>query len=221
MSPNQKEFLKHVQSVAYKNDIQIKFLDVKYINEGKGVSYSGYFDDSAKTLVVATKRKIEDWFPVFVHEVCHMDQYLEKSKVWNTHIKGFHEKHDPMTLYTLHVDRLITLDPSIVNEVFSKVLNVELDCEKRAVKKIKKFDLDLDVNKYTRHANVCLFDYSYQFQNRKWYALRKITRHPAKVIDIAPEKLYNDPLDYLVIPDNIRSIFDEVVNGNGSKVETI
>jgi hypothetical protein len=48
-------------------------------------------------------------------------------------------------------------------------LKLEIDCEKRAVEKIKKHKLSLDIDNYIRRANVYMFSWRYFLDLRCWY----------------------------------------------------
>jgi hypothetical protein len=46
--------------------------------------------------------------------------------------------------------------------------DLELDNEKRSVALIKKWDLDIDVDEYTRKANAYVLFYNYLYHTRRW-----------------------------------------------------
>lgn len=87
--------LKHIQTFIYSLRRQAKALGIKlilssskkYVSMGKDdVETSGYFDAKSGSnkgvLGVGTKRPINEWLPVLVHESCHMDQWNEGLPIW-------------------------------------------------------------------------------------------------------------------------------------------
>lgn len=122
-----------------------------------GIKCSGYFDE--KHLVVAAGK--EDWLDVFVHETCHMDQYLKKLKVYRDGDTALHTIEG-----WLGGDKCS--DKKLVQAIRNNIL-MELDCEKRTVKKIQKYNLDIDTGVYIQQANAYLFSYWATYRDRKWY----------------------------------------------------
>lgn len=121
---------------------------------------SGYFDE--QSLVVATKKKrVQDWVDVLVHESCHLDQFTEKSKLWDS-------DNDP-----LHVIEAWTKGKKVSlskrDKAFENTLLLELDCEKRSIKKFKKYRLNIDIEEYAQKANSYLFAYMVALHEKRWY----------------------------------------------------
>ena len=120
---------------------------------------SGYFDE--KSLVVATKKKnMQDWLDILIHESCHLDQFVEKSKVWCP---------DELGLYVVEnwiQNKKINSKKAI--EAFHNTILLELDCEKRTVKKIKKYKLNFNVDLYIQKANAYLYGYGVSFKKKVW-----------------------------------------------------
>ena len=118
----------------------------------------GYFDDYNKQLVVYFD---ECFLDVLVHEFCHFKQWKEDCKVWR-------ELGDSLDLMWKWLRHEIELDKQTLNFIFEAVSNLEKDCERRAVKLIKKYDLEIDLEKYIRSANTYLHFYDYVKEHRVW-----------------------------------------------------
>lgn len=155
---------------------------------------SGYFDE--KSLVVATKKKnFQDWLDILIHESCHLDQFVEKSKVWCP---------DELGLYVVESwiqKKKINLKKA--TEAFHNTILLELDCEKRTVKKIKKYKLNFDIDLYTQKANAYLYGYGVSFKKRIW-PNRPYER--LSVINKMPKKFLKTE-EYFNIPDHILSLY--------------
>lgn len=111
-------------------------------------------------LSVGIKKDIKKWLPIFVHETSHMDQWLEKSPLWlNTQD------------YQLLNDWLQGKEyqPSVIDHLVKKMISLEVDCENRTIKKIKDYNLPIDIGYYAQRANAYLYFYQWLMKNRIWY----------------------------------------------------
>lgn len=195
MTPNQKKFYNFELEKAKSHGITVDLVNSYVIPKMK---CSGYFDE--ETLAVAIKRNPNNWFQVFIHETCHMDQFLEKSSVWNRKIK---KKYCPLELYEMYIDGVIETTDEIAFEIQKYCVEVEWDCEKRSVKKIRKNDLGINIEKYTQEANLYLYLYPFCFLKRKWHSYTKIRRNNPDIIDSMPRQFLKKPVDYIHIPNEI------------------
>ena len=64
--------------------------------------------------------------------------------------------------------------------------NCELDCEKRAVKLMKEYNLPIDIKKYIKQANAYVYFYNTMIDTRKWY--KKSPCIVKEILDIMPTK---------------------------------
>lgn len=152
---------------------------------------SGYFDE--KSLVVATKKKnLHDWLDILIHESCHLDQFVEKSKVWCPDEIGLYVVEDWIKNKKINLKKAI--------KAFHNTINLELDCEKRTVKKVKKYKIKLNIEQYIQKANSYLFGYGVSFKKKVWpnqpyekpYIYKKM---PKKFLTV--KEYYNIPNDIL------------------------
>jgi hypothetical protein len=151
-----------IGDVAFKCIQNKMFFHLDYVNkvDQENLPCSGYFDE--KNLVVATNKKnIREWLDVLVHESCHLDQFLEKSKLWVSDSESLcvveawiNKKH---------------ISEQRRDKGFKNTIALELDCEKRTVAKIKKYKLDICKEEYIQKANSYLFAYLYALIYRIWY----------------------------------------------------
>ena len=139
-----------IASESRKHGFRVKFYD-SYMAQLDGKDYSsGYFHypEISKLknpyLAVGTKRATQSWVETLLHEYCHFLQWKEKSKLWIKYMKN----------------------PSIKNTT-----NLEIDCEKRTIKLIKKLKLEayIDVKKYAQGANSYITFYHIYERTGKWY----------------------------------------------------
>lgn len=129
-----------------------------YLPKTKNVKFnskdfsSGYFDE--ETLACATARK--DYITTLIHESCHLDQYLEKSKLW----EACTDNEFDDWLAGRYVE-----NPEKHIDAYKWL---ELDCEKRSVKKFKKYGIPFNESEYIQKANAYVQFYNYMKYSRRW-----------------------------------------------------
>lgn len=160
MNQSVKKFIIDVAETCIRNNISFNLLAEEVIECGAGIEVSGYFDE--KTLTVCTDKKEQEWLSILVHESSHMDQYLQQCEHW---------KND----YCVDVlDSWLAKEQDIkddeIEECVQNCIMLELDCERRALRKIKKYKLPIDTELYIQKANSYLFSYWATFRYRKWYS---------------------------------------------------
>jgi hypothetical protein len=179
-----RRFLGDLVASCSENNISLKLVASTKVSIGK-IKCNGLFDE--KQIMVATKNELSFWLGILVHESCHMDQHLEGSKLW--------VELDP---YLGAVDSWIN-DPAYKirgkDLAFSKVVELELDCERRSLRKIKKYGLPIDTGKYIQGANSYLFAYGIAKKRRVWFQTPYKKPH---ICDKMPKRLltieeYNNP----------------------------
>lgn len=159
MNQGTKKLLADISLKCIRNNITLR-LENKHLVDMDNLPCSGYFDESS--LVVATKKtKTSEWITTLLHESCHMDQYLEKSKVYISDNVGLNIVEDWINKKSINKTRL--------HNGFKNTILLELDCEKRTIKKIKKYKLNISISKYIQEANAYLFSYIYALEEKKWY----------------------------------------------------
>ena len=143
-----------------KHKISFKLISKPFV-EANNIKCSGYFDEEDLELVVATNKKENDWLTILIHESCHLDQYTEKTPIWG-------EGEDGITV----IDEWLEgkdYKPQQLEKAFIDTIKLEVDCEKRSVKKIKKYNLQIDPELYIQKANAYLISYWATYRDRKWF----------------------------------------------------
>ena len=150
-------FIAETKAIAKENGVSIRFGRGKRIRLPVQGLANGSFD--GEELAVAVGKSKSDWLPIMVHESCHMDQCLEKSKFW---VKNLDASYDKIELY------LAGEEVPGIAKALNIVVALEADCERRACEKIKKYQL-MSVEKYAQLANSYLLFHKAIFKYRKWY----------------------------------------------------
>ncbi len=208
-----KEAQLHLQFTWLKliSDIEIRAkvynVSLEFINErsiavlNSSLQVNGYFNHNPPTLSVAYKQSLKNWTLVLLHESCHMDQWIENASAWKrTFVTSTVETNDLLDLW---LDKKITLNPKQLNYVINTTRDLELDCEKRAVKKIRKYNLPVDIDEYVRRANAYVCFYTAMKKTRRWYTPGNEPYNNEKVWKEMPTKWLND---YNKLPKSVEKV---------------
>jgi hypothetical protein len=142
-----------------KHKISFKLISKPFV-EANNIKCSGYFDEEDLELTVATDKKENDWLIILIHESCHLDQYTQKTPIWTQGEDGIGV-----------IDEWLEgkeYKPQQLEKSFIDTIKLEIDCEKRSVKKIKKYNLPIDTDLYIQKANAYLISYWATYRDRKW-----------------------------------------------------
>ena len=198
-----KNFIDYLKSYTKQNGIKLLIVNTPGVPYavGSGMLVNGYFDDATSTLACATGKDITQWLPVLIHESSHMDQFLEQVSAWteNLDLKE--------TDKWLEGDNNVDME-RVSNEIKTGI-QVELDCEKRTVEKIKKWGLEfvVSINEYIQKANAYILFYNWMKENRRWY---EIGYEPYNIPDIVSQMPKSFDTDYSKLTDELRQVFDKL-----------
>lgn len=158
MSHGIKRLIGDIANKCLANGFSFHLVAKKSVQAGKGIECSGYFDE--KELIVASAKK--DWLDVLVHESCHLDQFVENSKYWG-------EGEDGIILMDKWLLKKAEYNKKRLEKAIQSTVLLELDCEKRTVKKMMKYGIKFNKTKYIQKANAYLLSYWASYRDRKWY----------------------------------------------------
>lgn len=178
----EKYLEKHGKTLTVHNGRNVKF------DSGLCVGWC----DGEEISIALKNPKAEE---VFVHEFSHMMQAIEGSPLWK----------DGYSFWTsLKKGKLEIQDwPKLM-----EVIALEHDCETRALKLSKKWNL-FNNKKYAQAANSYLYYYQYVFLRKKWFNSTCI--YKPNVLDFMPNTL--NPLEsFNYIDMRMMDAFDEVLN---------
>ena len=165
------------------------------LHRKKGLDgYGGWFgaEEGEKELVVALDHHMG--FEVFLHEYCHYLQWKENRNLWDrsllTYDILFEWIEKPELNYT----------EEELNQSLHDILELEHDCEKRALQLLKYNPIEnVEVDKYIRAVNAYLFHYHI---NR---SLRKRPKNPiySENVMLSMPNIFNNDLSYYLDQKNI------------------
>lgn len=185
------KFLNYIDSECEKHGFELELVNTKYIDIGDGAPCTGYFSEDEKKICVTIKAR--DFIGILAHEFSHLRQYIEDEETYN--------------YYSLSYEKMYEwLDGKRVRNISNHLDNclaLELDCEKRAVQLIKKYDLGIDIKDYIKRANAYMYFWKYLLHSRKWCNPYNTPSNNDNIVSIMPSKFLND----YTLTDNILAVF--------------
>lgn len=200
MTSNVKNAIKDIRKKAKQNNVKVILSKKKIIEYDKKIYVSGYFDYNKPTkLAVAINKPQKDWIMVLMHESSHMDQWIEKSKIW---VDAINRTTDSVTLLEYWIQNKIQLSDFKINMIIKRNRNLELDCERRAIKKALKYNIKINIQEEIQKANSYIYFYTMLKYSRTWY-----TTAPYYVKEVWSQMPKTFDNDYNILPLKIKKLF--------------
>lgn len=148
-----KAFISNVKRSCKRNKIELMLSPSKtvVVTDTFSTDCSGYFDDQDKVLAVACGKPFEDWIEILIHEYAHMQQWLKDDR-WDKWTNAC------LDLW-MWLDKEKIMNSSQLKVVLDNMIELERDCEIRALDIIKKYNLPINASNYKRKANLYLYSY--------------------------------------------------------------
>ncbi len=159
------KFLDDLDYICQENAVQIIFTSKNYV-KCDGINCSGYFNENKRELVCALKTDNKTWLSTLVHESCHLDQWREQSAIWQLFDKSTANNEDIIDKWLLKKEQI---DNTLLDEAFKITKEMEWDAEKRSIEKIKKYNLPIDIDEYTKKSVVYIMLYDFVQKYQTWY----------------------------------------------------
>jgi hypothetical protein len=172
---------------ADRHNVQVQLLNTKHVTLCDGSTAWGYFDDTpTPALCVGCDYDVEHWFPVFLHESSHMDQWIENCEYWkNQYFAGV----SAVAIINLWINKIVELSDDNKWELIKAVRELELDCEKRTARKIQEnkfLSKTVDVQSYCQRGNSYVLFYNILGMFRKWYLHDHAPYNSTKLCSMMP-----------------------------------
>ncbi len=198
------KFVADILGKAKENQVKVIFKNSEFVYSGADDKFgsAGYFTSDPPELAMSLKNKrIENTMGLLAHESSHMDQYLDNRVEWEKSVLS----------YSIFYDWVEGEDKYEEHEIATAaedVINLELDCERRAVDKIKRYNLPIDLVEYKKKANSYLYAIRFFSEIRKYHP--KIYAHN-EVWRVSPT---NFKSNYTKIPSKLLKAYQEYTNNN-------
>ncbi len=155
---------------------------------------SGFFSDHDRLLSVAIGLPVDTWVSTFIHETCHMDQWIDRTELWTS----ISSEKDGIDLCTDFFDWLSGDEIENFDSLGAahKIALLELDAEIRSIKKIERYGLTdlIPIEEYSQKANAYCYFYLWAQRNRRWYSPSTRPYMIKEIWSKAPNKL--DPVKF-------------------------
>lgn len=180
-----KRMLADIRAVARKNGVKLYFSKKERI-KCDNVFVSGYFDDIKKVVAVSQFNDFTKFISMLAHESSHMDQWIEDKFLWKKCSIGY-------TTFFEWLDGKEGFSKDILEESVQDIIRLELDCEKRAIRKLKKYKVPIDIDMYIRKMNCYLYGYLFFLEKRIWI-----------------QGIYNDEFVTASAPKTVKSSYKKI-----------
>jgi hypothetical protein len=194
MTKKEAAFIKFVKSECKKYGVKCSLRNTMYVKLSGNIKCSGWFDEEVPELVCSMNRP--DWIEILAHEFSHLTQWVEQIDLWKKCMVSMPK-----------VDDWLSGEPvRNIAKYLADSRDLELDNEKRAVKVIKRFNLNVDIDRYIRKANAYVIFYNRMKSTRQWAKPGRSPYTNERLIAAMPNTFR---MDYTKIPKRIEKIFIE------------
>lgn len=157
-------FLAHVRHECRRYRIDFNIVDSGSILLDDN-DCGGYFSEQPLSISIATggDLKVADWIGTLMHEFSHFEQWRDNDPSYVTKYKR--------TTTAKIVDAWMLgkeYDPKTIDDCLNQQKNCELNCERRTVKNLIKFNIPIDLELYIQNANAYIHYYNYMKLTRRW-----------------------------------------------------
>lgn len=156
------KFLELVQEDCLRHGVEIIFHPKYEIKLSKKIGVSGFWNDDDRELNVAIY--CDEWLTVLAHEYGHFCQWKENKFIDK-------ETSEAYVLFDEWIDGRKNLSKKKLDKVCELIQKCELDCEKRALKFIRKYKLYFDKELYIQKSNSYVLGYEAAKIKRKWFKI--------------------------------------------------
>jgi len=186
---NTRKFLLHVHTELKQAGGSLDMHQAKSV-KCEGFRVGGYFDSEDSVLAVAMKRPFGAWVRILVHEYSHFEQCRYDVPAWRNSTMPNGEDSGQILWDWIEKKGKVT-DRRLVDAMY-RTLDVELDCERRAVENLKRFGLPINVEAYARQAAAYMYFHPYSVIRRRWYRPRHAPYMYPEIIKAMPVTLAGD-----------------------------
>jgi hypothetical protein len=100
-------------------------------------------------------------FETFLHEYCHYKQWKDQTDIWKDGLANW-------LLFELYIQGKYD---NFTLEQLKTIQVMELDCDKRALREMKQYNLDIDTRKYIKESNSYIYSYNISYDTKDFYSI--------------------------------------------------
>jgi hypothetical protein len=185
MSNPTDDFVAHVKKELKEANGIVRLAKTKYVKTP--LRCCGYFShDPDVEIAVAMYNPMNKWISTLCHEFSHFEQWKSDCAAWRKAFTVDGGDHGSiMDEWLMGKD----YDTKTITNVIHSMRRLELDCERRTIKNIEKFNLPIDLEEYCREANTYIHFHNYVLATRKWYKTDKCPYNIPEILDKMPSRL--------------------------------
>jgi len=199
-----RKFINHVKRECEEVNVKFIMADSEFLVAEYRTRVNGYFDEENLALVCAVKKPRSEWLPLLVHEFGHFGQHKDGCKVWENSMLRGNDTSEKMFAWI----KGQSFSPKDIEKYVRLTRNVELDCERRASRLIKKFRLPINIARYIQGANAYIYFHNYVLLRRTWYKVGKEPYNIPEIVNAMPTTLYNH---YERLPQKYVKLYDKYI----------
>lgn len=181
------KFVQHVVGDLIKHKVNVNLLcDRPFLDDGDGIPCVGYFEATTPALYACITGKQSEWLGLLAHEYSHFRQFITKDKSWTS--CELPDGRDATTVFFNWLTGSRT-SKRLVQKCVEITLKCEMDCERRVIKLIKRFDLPINLRAYVKKSNAYLYTYPFAMKHRRWNIGGKPPYRCANILRVVPTKM--------------------------------
>ena len=148
-----KPFVSYVKRMCKSKGIELMLSPSKTVvlTDSFSADCSGYFDEDGKVLAVACGKPFNEWIEILIHEYGHMQQWMKDPR-WDSWTGNCGELWSWM-------DGDKIMNNTQLTKIIDGMIELERDCEIRALGIIENWSLPINKSAYKRKANLYLYSF--------------------------------------------------------------
>ena len=190
------EFISDLKQKCQQHGVSLILVNSKHI-EHKGEKYGGWFDPDTLELYCAFRHWSKAQLELLVHESCHLDQHIQKTKIWTDAIR-----FDAWNKWGRWLDGE-EFKRAEVRKFMRLIQLAEMECEQMSVDKIKRFRLPIDIKRYRAKANSYILFYTLMLDTRKWVDNKGPYKFPSIVAMMPTDRI----IDEFSMSDELKALY--------------
>lgn len=176
---------------ASKNGVYFKLNHrQEWLDNDTDTESSAYFIGGEEPeLIVSIKNRLPSvWLVNCIHEDSHMDQWLEKSPLWQALLIN---EVDVSDIADLWVQGVVDLNLKQRSAVFDPIYELEMDAERRTIQKLYDYGLDTYISpfRYAKEARAYANGYMVTKLCRKWLPAKDPPYNIDKIVNQQPQDM--------------------------------
>jgi hypothetical protein len=203
------KFIEQCKDALTAEGVEVRLSNADLIEFAPGETCSGYFEDTDPEhpiFAVACGRPLEKWFPIFVHEYCHFEQWRDRREWWNTF--KFEDGLEYLDHLIEHFNGERELSPEEVTFYSLRQAEVEIDCERMVLRKIAEQGLPIDPEDYAKKANSYITYYYVMPTLRGWCRGKRPYEVP-EIFDAMPSQINLTDEEYGELGQSLLEVYRE------------